>query len=102
MNFTSILFLPLKSNDPRGPNRTFVLCYSYFCLCLELSPLVMNRHLTPNLYHLDTIWVHSFIEILHLAPIKAKFDNSLKTSILPVFLHKDKKLKVTFIVKLNI
>ena len=30
---------------------------------LELSPLVMNRHMTPNLYHLDAIWVYLLLEI---------------------------------------
>ena len=34
-----------RVNDPRGLNRTFVLCYLYFCFCLELSPLVMKHQL---------------------------------------------------------
>ena len=36
----SIFHSKVKGNDPRGLNRTFVLCYLYFCFCLELSPLV--------------------------------------------------------------
>ena len=60
------------ANDPRGLNRTFVLCYLYFCFCLELSPLVMNRHLTPNLYHLDAIWVHSLIQNLTFSTNQGK------------------------------
>ena len=62
----------LKANDPQGLNWTFVLCYLYFYFCLELSPLVMNRHLTPNLYHLDAIWVHSLIQNLTFSTNQGK------------------------------
>ena len=68
----SIFHSKVKGNDPRGLNRTFVLCYLYFCFCLELSPLVMNRHLTPNLYHLDAILAHSLIQNLTFSTNQGK------------------------------
>ena len=64
--------LPTTNYDPRGLNRTFLLCYLYFCFCLEFSPLVMNRHLTPNLYHLDAIWVYSLIKNLTFSTNQGK------------------------------
>ena len=88
-----------RGNDPWGLNRTFVLCCFYFCFCLELSPLVMNRHVTPNLYHLDAIWVYLLKEIWHLAPIKTKFDSSPKISFLALFLLKGWKIKRYFYCK---
>ena len=60
------------ANDPPGRNRTFVLCYLYFCFCLELSPLVMNCHLTPNLYHLDAILAHLLIQNLTFSTNQGK------------------------------
>ena len=63
-NTANIEFLHIKGNDPWGLNQTFVLYYLYFCFCLELSSLVMKRHLTPILYHLDAILAHSLIQNL--------------------------------------
>ena len=59
-------------NDAQGRNRTFVLCYLYFCFCLEVSPLAMNRHLTPNLYHLDAILAHLLIQNLTFSTNQGK------------------------------
>ena len=68
---------------------------------VEKPLLMMNWHYTTNIYHLDAILVHSLMQIWHLAPIKAKFDISSKTSVLASFLNKDKK-RGTFTAKLNI
>ena len=79
---SAILFLILANippiitvdctNDLQGLNWTFVLCYLYFCFCLELSPLVMNCHLTPNLYHLDAILAHLLIQNLTFSTNQGK------------------------------
>ena len=45
------------TNDPQALNRTFVLCHLYFCFCLELSPLVMNRHLLIQIWLLQ-FWLY--------------------------------------------